>query len=267
MTKSDELVTSKEGANILGISKQTFFYYVNQNRIRKVLGETPRKTLYYRSDIEDLLNEIGDHHPKAKVILVDWMTTSDLPAVLALDLDLYGTEEPIADIALYHSWFKKNPKVAAVAFEEGNRANILGQCCLLPLAEEVIEDILSGRRNETQIHANEVLTYEQEGEYNLLAESIVVRPGEQECIRELFHKFMEFWIEAYPERQLKKIYAHTTTEHGLLLVQKLYFGPLYELGDNAFVLDLRRKSPSKVVQEFQHDLKKRTMSSNKEMAK
>ena len=68
---------------------------------------------------------------------------------------------------------------------------------------------------------------------------------------------LSYWCRQYPERHIEKIYADAATEHGDLLARKLYFSPLYNLSDTAYVLDLRKPGISKVVRNFQECLKQK----------
>ena len=52
-------------------------------------------------------------------------------------------------------------------------------------------------------------------------------------------------------RRICRIYAQAVSEAGLYFVQKLFFAPLYEFPEDAFVLDVQRRNPSKFVHHFQ----------------
>jgi uncharacterized short protein YbdD (DUF466 family) len=41
------------------------------------------------------------------------------------------------------------------------------------------------------------------------------------------------------------------SDEGLYLVQKLFFAPLFGFSDNAYVLDMQRKNPSRFVRNYQ----------------
>jgi hypothetical protein len=236
---------------MLNISKQMFFYYVNKGRIRKLEGNKRGGTLYNKADILQLKAELQKEEPEPAPIAVDWMTISDLPAILALDIELYGEDEPLADIALYQAWWKKNNRTTIIAFDPADRRKILAQCCMLPLKEEMIFEVLSGKRNEAQIPVSEVETYDREGEFNLLVESIIVRPGHRDAMGPIIQAFADFWYEQWPKRRISKIYARAATKEGEYLAHKLYFSPLYEFGEHSYVLDLKHNNPSRFIRSFQ----------------
>jgi hypothetical protein len=249
MSTTQDYISSKEGESLLKVSRQMFFYYVNKGRIRKLESEKRRGTLYHRADIMQLRAELQKEDIVTNVS-VDWMAISDLPAILALDIELYGEDEPLADITLYQAWWKKNPKTTVIAFESSNRGRILAQCCILPLPESIIFEVLSEKRNETEIKPEHVETYEREGEYNLLVESIIARPNERENVGPIIRAFTDFWYEKWPKRWVRKIYARAVSKEGEYLVHKLYFSPLYEYGEKAYVLDLNHNNPSHIIRGF-----------------
>jgi hypothetical protein len=258
MATISDYITSKEGETLLGISRQMFFYYVKKGRIGKQESDKRGKTLYSRHDIMQLRIELNVED-KQSLISVDWMAISDLPAILALDIELYGEDEPLADISLYQAWWKKNPRTTIVAFEPLNRGRILAQCCLLPLREETIFKILSGKLNESEVKPGELESYDRDGKFDLLVESVIARENHREALGPVLQAFADFWYEQWPEKQIERIYARAVSKEGEYLVHKLFFSPLYEYGEKAFVLDLKYHNPSRFIRSFQERIaKKRT---------
>jgi len=125
------------------------------------------------------------------------------------------------------------------------------------LPEQVILSILKGERPELSISADEVETYERKGGYTLLAESVVVDPDHPEQLNTVLREVLSYWCKQYPDRYVEKIYADAATKHGDILARKLYFSPLYNISDTAYVLDLRKLGISKVVKNFQECLKQK----------
>src|SRR2546421_1116993 len=133
----------------------------------------------------------------------------------------------------------------------------LAYISLVPLPEHVILSILKGERPELSIHADEVETYERKGGYTLLAESVVVDPDYPEQLNTLLKEVLAFWCKQYPDRYIEKIYADAASESGDKLARKLYFSPLYNLSDTAYVLDLRKPGIAKAVRTFQECLREK----------
>jgi hypothetical protein len=89
----------------------------------------------------------------------------------------------------------------------------------------------------------------------LLAESVVAHPDHPEQLSNVVREVLNFWCDQYPDRYIEKIYAQAASDAGDILVRKLYFSPLYNLSDNAYVLDLRKPGASRLVKHFQQCLK------------
>jgi hypothetical protein len=261
----EELYTLAEARKALNNMPATSFYrLVETGQIRKLIPPGKKQGMYPRSDIERLLSQSPQYiqtlaEKKEPEICVDWMTPKDLPFLLAFDTDAFE-EEMIGSIPLYYSWWKKNPYTCLMAFEEGNRNKILAQVTMLPLDEDVIFSVLKGERKELSITADEIKSYDQGGEYTLLAENIITQPGHPEYVRPVLHQLTEFWCQEWPRIKVKKVFAETVSQGGLYLVQKMYFGPLYDIGEKAFVLDLRYKNPSRFIRSFQECIEKKEVT-------
>src|SRR6266581_2472869 len=264
----EPLYTSSEARSKLNVSTSTFKRLVDTGKIRKITPPNRKQGMYVKGDVDKIVEEMrpfarstrrkGEQEREKKELstTVDWQKISDLPAILKLDLKVYQ-ENIVGDIALYISWERKNPKITLLSFESENRENVLAYISLVPLPEEMILSILKGEREELSISADEVETYERKGGYTLLAESAVVHPDYPEQLTNILREVLNFWCEQYPDRYIEKIYAQAASEAGDILVRKLYFSPLYDLSDDAYVLDLRRPGVSKLVQRFQECLKEK----------
>ncbi|MBV9691195.1 MAG: hypothetical protein JO202_15965 [Ktedonobacteraceae bacterium] len=122
-------------------------------------------------------------------------------------------------------------------------------------------DILLGSREENDIHSQDILTYDEPGEYTLLASGAVHHPDYPELITRLIRAFMNYWVGQYPERRIKCIYAQTVAEPGKLMANKLHMSTMYIQKDgrmerikDAYMLDLNEPAGSKIIREFQKRL-------------
>ncbi len=255
MQKAAEYVTSKEGEKILGVKRNVFFYYVTSGQIKKLDQTEKGPSLYSYADILKVKEKL-DSKKKKLTTSVDWQKISDLPAILELDLEVYK-EHIVGDIGLYISWERKNPKITLLSFESDNRENVLAYISLVPLPERIIVSILKGERAELSISPDEVETYDRKGGYTLLAESAVTHPDHPEQLNNVLREALNFWCEQYPDRYIEKVYADAASDEGDILVRKLYFSPLYDVSDTAYVLDLKKPGVSKVVKRFQACLKEK----------
>jgi len=271
----EPLYSSTEARNKLNISTSTFKRLIDSGKIRKVTPPNKKQGKYLKEDVDKLVKEmkpfahITNHRgvpgrkKKTLTTSVDWQKISDLPAILKLDLEVYH-ERFVGDIGLYIAWEKKNPKITLISFESTNRNNILAYLSIIPLPEPVILSILKGERGEHSINPDEIETYEQKGGYTLLAESAVTHPEHPEQLNHVLRAALDFWCEQYPERYIEKIYAQAASEYGDILIHKVFFSPLYDIADDAYVLDLRRPGTSMIIRKFQESLaeKKEQMQKN-----
>jgi hypothetical protein len=269
----EPLYTSSEARNKLNASTSTFKRLVDSGKIRKITPPNKKQGMYIREDVDRIAEEMKPFSAAARysnrqgrrkeelTTAVDWQKISDLPAILKLDLKVYQ-ENIVGDIGLYISWERKNPKITLLSFESGDREHVLAYISLVPLPEQVILSLLRGERPELSISPDEVETYERKGGYILLAESVVVDPDHPEQLYNVLREILSFWCRQYPERHIEKIYADAATAHGDMLARKLYFSPLYDISDTAYVLDLRKPGISKVVRSFQECLKQKALKAS-----
>ena len=253
-------VKASEGAKLLKMSTKRFYYYIKTRNIRIREGESERKNLYNYEDIIRVRGELGiDLRVDT---FIDWVKPSDVPATLALDFIVYQ-EAIIAEVNHYLSWVKKNPHISLAAFDVNDRKTALAYIALLPLPEEIILDVLKGKRSEMDIQAEEILSYDQPGGYNLLVESAVAHPDHPEQLGKVLKGLVDFWCQQYPERYIEKIYAQAVSEKGDVLIQKLYFAARYDITETAFMLDLKRPGASRLIRDFQNCLKSKEQTPKK----
>jgi hypothetical protein len=266
----EQLYSSSEARKKLNASTSTFKRLVDSGQIRKVTPPNKKQGMYVSTDVDRVAEEMkpfsGNTRYRNKQsrqnnelpTVTDWQKISDLPAILKLDLKVYQ-ENIVGDIALYISWERKNPKITLLSFENGNRDHVLAYISLVPLPEQIILSILKGERPELSISPDEVETYERRGGYILLAESVVIDPDHPEQLNNVLREVLTYWCRQYPDRYIEKIYADAATDHGDMLARKLYFSPLYDISDTAYMLDLRKPGISKIVRNFQECLKQKAL--------
>jgi hypothetical protein len=224
------------------------------------------KTLYSVQSTLELRNRLlkkvsrRDRQPE---VIVDWLRPTDITAALDLDQMVYH-EMFLAEAEVYMAWRRKNSYLSRAAFDARDRRTCYGYLGLIPLSEQVILEILTGKKYEKEITQDEILTYDEPGDYTLFANSVVVHPDYPEVMSKILRSFIDFWYEQYPEKRVKRIYAQVVSDAGRIMAQKLYFGPLYVIQNDqlvrikdAYVLDMDDVSSSKIVRDFQEKLKKK----------
>lgn len=244
------------------LDKNKFNYRIRKKEIATRKDEGG-KTLYsVRSTIavrNTLLRKVS-RRDKLPSVIIDWLRPTDIPASLALDQIVYH-EMYLAEAEVYMGWRKKNPYISMAAFDARDRRTCYAYIGLIPLHESTILDILTGKKDEKEITPDEILTYEQPGDFTLLANSAVVHPDFPELINKVIKAIIDYWVEQYPMKRIKRIYAQTVSEDGRIMAKKLYLGPLYVLKgqemvriEDAYVLDLNDVAASRIIREFQERL-------------
>ena len=136
---------------------------------------------------------------------------------------------------------------------------------LLPLPEATIMDILLGKRDETEITSKDILTYDEPGEYMLLASSAAQHPSYKNLLIGLIRAYTEFWVGLYPEKRIKRIYAQTVSDDGRRMVSQLRMSGMYTVSNgslerikDAYVLEMDEPAVSRVIKDFQERLKEQS---------
>ena len=268
MSPTSEYVSSKQGIKLLGTNQGQFFYYVSKGDIEREPGSPPRKSRYKVASILKVKSKLNRKRGGGEVLTgaelekaplyIDWMENmSDVLTSLKLDYQVYGDDVELEGLSYYAERVKKNPRVALAVYDSPKRENILAYISLLPVAEEIILDVLSGRRHETTIATEDIETYDRKGGYTLLAESVVCHPEHTYKFMPLINHYMNYWCEQYPDRYITRVYAQAASKQGDILIHKLFFSPLYHLAKNAFMLDLERPGASRIIQRFQDCLQQK----------
>jgi hypothetical protein len=253
-----------EAVKLLGTNQGRFFYYVDAGPIAKAPGSGKRNARYSVEDILKVKEKIGKKQKKHQEsdIVVDWIGIDDVLTSLQLDYRVYGPKVFFADLSYYAERVKRNPHVALAVFDTPKRERIFAYISLLPLPETTIVDILQGNRHETDITNQEIETYDKDGEYTLLAESVVIDPEHPEALNTLLRHMAEYWCTQYPKRSISKIYAQAESDQGDILIQKLFLAPLENLAPNAYMLNMKRPGASRFIRRFQECIKNKCENEN-----
>lgn len=203
------------------------------------------------------LQEVGKHLSLGRrvwrcptPILIDWLSPCDIPAILRLDQIVYDEIYP-AEMEVYRKWSEKNPYLAMAAFDQKSDRQVMLAYVALPLDESVIFSVMRGERQETDLQADEMQTYERPGAYTLLSNSAVSLPEYPDLLNCILLRLMDAWVDRFPERYVTRIYSQTVSESGDRMVQHFFMAPRYDLAPNAYMLDLARPSASKIIRRFQ----------------
>ncbi len=124
---------------------------------------------------------------------------------------------------------------------------------MLPLEEETIFKLLRGEMKDIELNPQkDILTFDEPGIYNFYVASVIMQEDKKDHFILLINSLFDFWCEQAPERKIGKIYGRVVSENGEMMAKKLFFSPLWDISDSAYVLDINRPNPSRIVQGFQH---------------
>ena len=258
--EDNKYVPWSEGAQLLGIKRNAFFYLVESGQVRAQSGRGPRDGRYSLQDIlavkarRESSKPRKPHRRKPTLVEIDWLRWDDLPACLRLDQIVYKEDVDLGEVGVYQSWRKKNPNTSIAAFDKKDRNICLGYIGLVPVNEQTCIDVLSGKRSDTTITVDDIEAYDRPGAYTLYAISAVCHPERPDLLYTLLYHHMQFWTDMFPERYIRKIYAQAVSEKGEMLVQHLFMAPRPDLRYDAYELDLARPSASKIIQHFKRQL-------------
>lgn len=206
---------------------------------------------------EHLLSERQKEGYKGK-FLIDWTRPEDYASGIKLDMQMYDLDIALADAVIYQSWRKNNNNRLSIAAFSEDRSERFASIKLMPLKDEQIAiDILSNKRSESDLQPDEIRNYDEPGPYIILAIDAVTLPEYPYLLNAILRKWMDFWVEQYPERYIKRIYTQSVSESGYRMVQHFFMSPRFDLATNAFMLDMAYPSASKIVRNLQERLKEK----------
>ena len=257
-------LTLNEALNLTDMKKAAFYYYRDKpdgvrtrnagNKKDKQYNAADTKRLKAKRDNLEIIYG-GEFETELK-----WLVPADLPAILKLDYEVYS-EYLVGEPNLYASWITKNTHIALCAFDKFDPNRCLAYVSALPLPEKVILQVLKGEKCELDITADDILTYDEPGEYTLLVNSVVAI--EERYLNRVLSGVLDYWIDNAPGRRIKRLYAEATSDRGRSLLRKFYFSELstitdsneLEIVDDAYYLDLQRPAQSKIIRGFQEKIK------------
>lgn len=239
--------------------KNTLNYRVRTGDI--LVQEDEHGKLYEISSLQKvkkyLLNERKKEEYQGK-FLIDWTLPSDFPSGIKLDMQVYDLDVALADATTYQSWRKNNHDHLSIAAFSEDRSERFASIKLMPLKDEQTAiDILSNKRSENDLRPDEIRNYDEPGPYIILAIDAVALPEYPYLLNRILRKWIEFWVEQYPDRYMKRIYTQAVSDSGYRMVQHFFMSPRFDLAPNAFMLDLAYPSASKIVRNLQERWKEK----------
>jgi hypothetical protein len=168
----------------------------------------------------------------------------------------YGDET--GDPSIVRKWYERNPYICRVLFNKADRRDFWGAINMLPLQEETIYKLLKGEVRDIDLDPQkDILTFNKPGTYNFYVASVIVASEKKQHFPTLINGLFGYWVQQAPERTIGRIYGRIVSEGGELMAKKLFFSPRWDISDSAFMLDMSRPNPSRLIQGFQFAIKQK----------
>ena len=129
---------------------------------------------------------------------------------------------------------------------------------MLPLREETRDKLLRGEMKDIDLDPQkDILTFENPGEYDFYVASVIIASDKVQYFPTLINGLFDFWVEQAPERTMRRIYGRVVSVGGELMAKKLFFSPRWDISDTAYMLDMTRPNPSRLIQGLQYAIKQK----------
>jgi hypothetical protein len=250
MTK--QYLSASEAIEILKMPPATFYRLAKEGKIKKHYSSAVSKHAEY--DAEEIARlaskQRRETHPQEEGA-TDWIKSTDMGKMYDLEYTVYGDET--GNPSIIRKWYERNPNICRVLYNKADRKDFWGAINMLPLEEETIFKLLRGEIRDIDLDAQkDILTFEKPREYDFYVASVIVQPQRRQHFPMLINSLFDFWCEQAPERTIRRIYGRIVAPDGELMAKRLFFSPLWNISDTAYMLDLKRPNPSRFVQALQY---------------
>lgn len=253
----EKYISASEAIEVSGLPSATFYRYANEGKIKKHYS-TPasRHAMYSYREAARLRSTIKRNPTPVEVSESDWIKSEDVGNMYNLEYKEYGDET--GDPSIVRKWYERNPYICRILFNKADRRDLWGAINMLPLQEETIYKLLKGEMRDIEIDPQkDILTFAEPGTYDFYVASVIIAPEKKQHFPTLIHGLFDYWVQQAPERTIGKIYGRAVSEGGEFMAKKLFFSPRWDISDSAFMLDMSRPNPSRLVQGFQFAIKQK----------
>lgn len=236
--------TAQQAQKRLGLAKTSFYYYVNNGKIKPVVPPLRKEGYYSKEEIDQLADEMTllflQHAKEQQLPPTEFRiaTEEDAQGIVDVLTSLGWSASPVS---LRRSWYRVNPLIDYVVLQNNL---VMGYLNIVPYVPEALENLMSGKWGGRDIRPQHILSFTP-GEHDVFI-GIVTRdvPYRERYGRRLLsgiRQVMEAWA-----RQgiiIHRMHAVSAEPDGIALCEALGFNlqPRKE-GDrpnfNRFVLDL-----------------------------
>ncbi len=245
-------LSASEAIEILKIPSATFYRMVREGKIQKYYPTAVSKHgMYDPKEIARLKSRLRQDSEPKESGTTDWIKGSDMGKVYDLEYMIYGDQT--GDPSIIRRWYERNPYMCRVLFNKEDRRDIWGAINIVPLHDETIFRLLRGEIHDIDLDPQEdILTYEQPGAYNVYVASVIMHPHRRQHFILLINSIFDYWCDQAPEKTIGRMYGRVIARDGEMLAKKLFFSPIWHIAEDAYVLDLTRPNPSRIIQSFQY---------------
>lgn len=249
---TERYLTASEAIETLKIPQSTFYRLVKEGKINKHFPSPISKHgMYDSQEIARMSNKFKSELEPKETGETDWIKSSDMGNMYDLEYAEYGNET--GNPSIIRKWYERNPYICRVLYNKSDRRDFWGAINMLPLEEETIYKLLRGEIQDINLDPQkDILTYEEERTYNFYVASVIVDPQKRQHFPLLMNSLFDFWCEQEPARKIGRIYGRVVSTDGELMAKKLFFSPIPHISDSAYMLDISRPNPSRIVKSFQH---------------
>jgi len=256
-------LSAREAIELLDIPASTFYRLVKEGKITKYYPTAVSKHgTYSPNEIAHLKGQFKEEESDIDELgATDWLKSTDVGNIYDLEYPIFGDQT--SNPSLVRKWHERNPHIYRLLFNKDDRRDLWGVMNMLPLEDEVIFRLLRGEIQVADLDPQkDILTFDQPGTYHLYVPSVVLRSQKWQHFVVLLNSVFDYWCSQSPERMMGKVYAHVRNKPGELLAKKLFFSPLWHISDTAYVLDVARPNPSRIIQGFQQCLEQKREHGN-----
>ena len=259
---AERYLSASEAIEELGLPASTFYRLVKEKKIEKLYPSPVSKHgVYDPREIARLKSKFRQESYPTVIGETDWIKGSDMGNVYNLEYKEYGDDT--GDPSIIRKWYEHNPHMCRVLYNKSNRNDLWGAMNMVPMQESTIFKLLKGEIRDIELNPQtDILTFDNPGVYNFYVASVIIDKEKRQHFPVLINSVFDFWVEQAPERTIGKIYGKVITEAGELMAKKLFFSPMWEISDNAYVLDMNRPNPSRLIQTLQYCIKQKREEQN-----
>src|SRR5258707_7218108 len=257
---TEKYITASEAIEVSGLPSATFYRYANEGKIKRHYPSLVSKhAMYSYREAANLRSKIKHETIPTETSESDWIKSSDVGNMYNLEYKEYGDET--GDPSIVRKWYERNPYICRVLFNKTDRRDFWGAINMLPLREETIYKLLKGEIQDVDLDPQkDILTFDSPGKYNFYVASVIITPEKKQHFPTLINGLFDFWAEQAPNKTISNIYGRIVSGGGELMAKKLVFSPRWDISDTAFMLDMNRPNPSRLIQSLQYAIKQKQIA-------